>query len=350
MNFFICNRYDSKREKIYILTPNNSLNKDNLNLLKYPFLRSMLSEDINNINLKDYSINNISKNSDNSEINIIDYPYVNTNIGHQLANKFKNGNHKSYYNCLNTDNDDENNQIKINNKKNQININNKIYSELKNSNFKLKNKLKLNDSEIDVEDTIKGEDNINISKLKQIKINFGVKNQNNNIKKVSNKIYKKGKIKSFNKNSLNELNINNISNDIKNIPSNKKINITNSKIKLTNKTSNFNNKPKINLKIKENNILNITSKTDKNKSKNNITKEINLNDSKKQKRLILKNNSDYNIPISSYEQKVIYNTNNSNYNDKKKKIINSIKKKMQKGINNFKDNNIKKFQKYNNNI
>ena len=96
--------------------------------------------------------------------------------------------------------------------------------------------------------------------------------------------------------------------------------------------------------------MNITSKTDKNKSKNNIRKEINLNDSKKQKRLILKNNSDYNIPISSYEQKVIYNTNNSNYNDKKKKIINSIKKKMQKGINNFKDNNIKKFQKYNNNI
>ena len=47
MNIFICNRYDSHKEKIYVISPKTPFNKYNLKLLKYPFLKNLLLKEIN---------------------------------------------------------------------------------------------------------------------------------------------------------------------------------------------------------------------------------------------------------------------------------------------------------------
>ena len=258
MNFFICNRYDSKKENIYIISPKSPITKDNLKLLKYPFLKSLLIEDIHNINNNDISQN--VQNSDNSEqLEIIEYPYSPSQSNNILENHFVNkyeesnssiDNESSLYNCFNWDKIEEKNQIKINKKRkinemNKINNNNISKTSL---NINNKNKFKLNDSEIDVDDTIKGEDNFNITKLKSMNKNIGIKRKTN-INLIPKDIKLK-KISNLNKLPLNNLNISNINNikhtnnntfSIKrNSNKNKFIN-SDLKIKTTNNTLRYNN-------------------------------------------------------------------------------------------------------------
>ena len=287
MNFFICNRYDSKKENIYIISPKSPITKDNLKLLKYPFLKSLLLEDIHNINNNDISQN--VQNLDNSEqLEIIEYPYSPSQSNNILENHFVNkyeesnssiDNESSFYNCFNWDKIEEKNQIKINKKRrinemNKINNNNISKTSL---NINNKNKFKLNDSEIDVDDTIKGEDNFNITKLKSMNKNIGIKRKTN-INLIPKDIKLK-KISNLNKLPLNNLNISNINNikhtnnntfSIKrNSNKNKLLINSDLKIKTTNNTLRYNN-INTNFNINTNESFNTTRKMDKNSAKKNI--------------------------------------------------------------------------------
>ena len=274
MNIFICNRYDSKKENIFILSPKSPLNKYNAKLLKYPFLKNLLLEQINNTNKNEISNSgtNNYQNIDNPEdFQIIDYPYStsqsNNNLGNHFVNKFiKNDSSiyddNSYYNCFNWENVEEKNQVRLNRnennnikKKKQINIGKSI----NNSRININNddKFKLDDSEIDVEDTIKGEDNINITKLKFINKNKEVKKKAFNINIIP-KGPKNNQIKNFNKSPLKNTNKSNLKNNL---------------------THNINADIKKNYKLNklhESKSKNNTNNTMKTNSKMNITRKINL--------------------------------------------------------------------------
>ena len=342
MNFFICNRYDSKKENIFILSPKSQINKDNYKLLKYPYLKKLLLEEIHNINNNDISQN--IQNSDNSEpLEIIDYPYSsslsNNNLGNHFINKCKENknsidNESSFYNCFSWDKIEEKNQIKtdkqrvINNSKNNI-------SKTSLNIISYKNKFKLNDSEIDVDDTIKGEDNFNITKLKSINKKNGIKRKTNI--NLIHKNIKFNKIKNMNKLPLN--NINNMkykSNNTfpikRNLNKNKYYPNSNLKNKTTNRTLRYNN-INTNFNINDNEPLNTTRKIDKNKLMKNNKQIININNTKNQYHIMRKNMRDDNILFNNYFQKEIHSSNKeNNINNIKnsKNVIRSIKKKIQK--------------------
>ena len=359
MNFFICNRYDSKKENIFILSPKSPINKDNYKLLKYPYLKNLLLKEIHNINNNEVSQN--VQNSDNSEqLEIIDYPnsssLSNNNLGNHFIDKCKEkenknsiDNESSYYNCFSWDKIEEKNQIKMK-KERFINNSNNSKNNISKTSLNIisnKNKFKLNDSEIDIDDTIKGEDNFNITKLKSINKNIGIKRKTNI--NLINKDNIFNKIKNVNKLPLNKKNINNMkykSNNTfsikRNLNKNKKYSNSNLKNKTTNCTLRYNN-INSNLNINTNEPLSTTRKIDNNKLKKNNKQIININNNKNQYQMIRKNISDDNIFFNNYFQKQIYSSkskNNINNIKNNKNVIRSIKNKIQKeliyGKNNYK--------------
>ena len=50
MNFFICNRYDSKKENFYVLSSKIPNKKYISKKIKSPILKNLLLEEINNLN------------------------------------------------------------------------------------------------------------------------------------------------------------------------------------------------------------------------------------------------------------------------------------------------------------
>ena len=344
MNFFICNHYDSQRENLYILSPKIPLNKNNLKQFKNHFLKNLLLEEINNIDKN--SISNIAitnnKNSEESEeLQVIDYPYIQSQPFIKLGNRFSNSfkynssidSDKSYYNCFNFDNIEEKNQIRMNRNKNNTDENKEIYTDNNNTRSKFNDKFILNDSQIDIEDTIKGEDNINISKLKSLYKNLGNKRQKHNIK-IFPKNNEKGGIKKLNQiylNDSNKLNLNDSKYNNKTfIKKNPKINLLNKSLSKKKKMNTAKQNTKINSTNNTNEFLNTTSKIDKNNTKKNINQKIYLNESKKNSRIINKNYSDDNKQIKNYYHKQKYgNKNNINNMNNSKDIIISIKRKIQ---------------------
>ena len=327
MNFFICNRYDSKKENIFILSSKSPINKDNYKLLKNPLLKNLLLEEIHNISNNDLSQN--LQNSDKSEqLEIIEYPYTsslsNNNLGNNFVNKFKENNNSidnetSFYNCFSWDKIEEKNQINMNKKIRFNNSNNNI-SKTNLNIISNKNKLRLNDSEIDVDDTIKGEDNFNITKLKSLNKNIGIKKKTN-INLIPKDIKFK-KIKNLNNLLLNNTNINyikyknNNTFSIKRNSDKNKFNNTSLKNKSKNSTLRYNN-IKSNFNVNTNESFNTTRKIDKNKSKKNnkqIKQKININNNKNRNRILRKNNSDDNILLNNYFNMEKYNNNKININ------------------------------------
>ena len=363
MNIFICNRYDSKKENIFILSPKSPLNKYNAKLLKYPFLKNLLLEDINNTNKNENSnngTNNFENNDNPEDFQVIDYPYStsqsNINLGNKFANKFIKNDSSIYddnscYNCFNWENVEEKNKVRLNRNENNIKRKKQINfgKNFNKTGININNddKFKLNDSEIDVEDTIKGEDNINISKLKFINKNKEVKKKAFNINIIP-KVSKKNKIKDLNKIPLNNKNKSNLKNNLAHnnntyIKKNYKINKlykSKSKNNTANNTMKSNSKMNITCKINKRDYLNTTGKIDKNKSKQNIKQEININNNKKKNRILNKNFSDDNFYMSmnNYSYKEISNKNNINNIKKNKENIRSLKKKIQKNFVNENNN------------
>ena len=175
MNFFFCNQYESKNEDIYMITPkmpfdkNNSISNNNLKSLKNNYKLFKIENEKNNI-----SKGNDIEESD--ELQIIDYPYqphqiyynINTLCNNKSKRKtssveFKNFSIFNYYNnsINNTKFFYEDKIIKdINKMKNSFScLSNPNIDNINNSNCYKK-------LDIDELDNIKGEDNINISKLK----------------------------------------------------------------------------------------------------------------------------------------------------------------------------------------
>ena len=354
MNIFICNLYDSKKENVYVLSK-IPISKDNRIHFKNPFLKNLLLEEINNLNQN--SINNIEKtnnlNSEESEeLQIIDYPYShlssNINLGNRFVKKFNNNSSiyddNSYYNCFNIENAEERDQIKLNRSNNVIKRKNQIFSGNNNLNLKNKfmNKFQLDDSQIDIEDTIKGEDNINITKIKSLNKKFGVKRKGHNIKIISNNSRKKG-LKNPLSNSNNLIFNNTKYNNNTFIKKKSNLNIfnkSNSKKKSNNNTIKYTSKTKLNTKFNPNELLNMTTKIDKIKSKQN-NKNIKIHNFNTDNEVVEMNN--YYFKKTNNHNKNI-NSNNDKLN-KSRDIIRSIKKKLQKDKFNGINNNISKIKK-----
>jgi len=357
MNFFICNRYDSQRENLYIISPKGPFTKNNLKQFKGHFLKNLLLEEINNIDknsISNIGITNNQNPEDSEELQVIEYPYSQSQpfikLGNRFSNRFKYNSSidsdKSYYNCFNFDNIEEKNQIRMYRNNKDINETKEINTENDNPRKKFDNKFKLNDSQIDVEDTIKGEDNINISKLKSFYKNFENKRQTHNIKLIPNK-NKNKKNKNLNQiflNDTNKLNLNDLEyNNNTFIKKNAKINILNKSLSKKKKNNTLKHYSKTNSLINTNEFLNTTSRMDKNKPIKSNNPKINLNESKKNIRTRNKNYSNNNnIQMKNYNNKNL-NEHRDNINNNKE-IIRSIKRKIQRdmvyGVNN--NINIKK--------
>ena len=353
MNIFICNRYDSKKENIYVISPKFPFDKNNIKVLKNPLVKNLILEEINNINKNSITnINNTNNpNSEESEeLQIIDYPYSpvtsNINLGNHFKNKFRYDSsvdyNTSFYNCFDIETVEEKKQIRMNRNNSNIERKKEVYYGNSNIKDKFESKFMLNESQIDVEDTIKGEDNINITKLKSINKNIGFKKNANNIRLISNNLKKKKNyLEKIPLNSTNKLKINNNTDDNNNtfIKRKPNINIFNksiSKKKKNNNTMKYNTRTKLIPKINPKEFLNSTTKITKNNSKqsNNNFKIINnydIDDDIFMKKI-------YQRKISNDKKNINNNITNS------KEIIRSIKKKLQKdkiyGINNY--DNIKK--------
>ena len=193
MNFFICNRYDSKNEDIYIITPNIPL--DNYKVYYYK------KDDVTNLNIEklhqfendeNNKINTSQNNEDSEELQIIDYPYPSHQTHNNLNSFYSNNSNKSkisnsfldnnnkFFNSSNNNNESfyEHKIIKdLNERKHSFScFTNSILEKTINNNSN-NNKLYSENSDNDIEDTIKGEDNINISKLKMRK-NLIIKKKN----------------------------------------------------------------------------------------------------------------------------------------------------------------------------
>ena len=207
MNFFICNRYDSKREDIHIITPDIPIDKNKIKYYNYEYFKNLSKIKTNNISNSENSKNISQDLEDNSdELQIIEYPYKtqqnNYNLNTFYSNKSNSNNsfvenNIGYLNCFN-----------ISKKNNDSFYKNKIYKDLskmkntfsyksnnnsensiiKQINNQISNQINFNNSVIDLEDTIKGEDNINISKLKMRNKKIATKRQFNNLKNIPNRI------------------------------------------------------------------------------------------------------------------------------------------------------------------
>jgi hypothetical protein len=251
MNFFICNRYDSKNEDIYLISPNNAINDDQNKL--YQEVQSNNNEE-NRFVIEKY--NNRKKPASESleeseELQIIDYPYKQQQ--NQFYNIFKNDkskyggsfiNNKQYFDNFNNTNNIEENNFENKVKKDNKNVHNHYLS---NSNFERIIDDKIFTEEFELDDTIKGEDNFNISKLYVENKTFKNNLNNNNFspmytteKSDNNNLYCKNycniKSNTYAKNSVKPNNHfilkNNIKNNLKS-NSNKKINLNQNSSKKT---------------------------------------------------------------------------------------------------------------------
>ena len=365
MNFFICNRYDSKKEDIHIITPEIPIDKNKIKYYNYEYLKKLSKLKTNNISNSE-NAKNISQNlEDNSdELQIIEYPYQtqhnNYNLNTFYSNKSNSNssftdNNIGFFNCFNSskNNNDCFYENKLNKNLNKMkntfscksnsNTENSIINQKKN---KIRNKINFDNTDMDLEDTIKGEDNINISKLKIRNKNIKTKKQINNLKNIPNRI-KNNKNKSHFKHILmqyGDLNVNkfatqndnNINKNIiitqskKNL--NKSITKSPSPSKQKNKSTNksFSNKNiKKNLiinKIKDDSSINTDYITNNCfcKSRNNI---INKSHNDKNHLLIHKNSGKNNFFINDYKQKESFNSKyiNDIINDNKSIIKRKIK-------------------------
>ena len=360
MNFFICNRYDSKREDIHIITSKIPDNKNKISYYKYDHNKNLNLVKTIYLNNNGNEKNNVSEEIENSdELQIIEYPYQpnqgSYNLNTFYSNKIKTNNslednNSRYFNCYNQRNNNESfYEKKI---LNEIKTLKHSFSCLSNSNLEnsIKDNFYLKNSELNIEDTIKGEDNINITKLKMR--NKKIQRQMHNIKNIPNHIFNKNRNKSPYISKLlkyDDFNINKIStkNDF-----NKKIIITEINKKSNDiKRKQLSKSPKNKVIDTKNNNLNKNSKN-KTKTNINIDSKLNkgcknnflcdnslsssyLNSSKNNKRhnLISSNFKNNNFLIDGYKQKEVYNNKKMNDN---KKIIDSIKKKIKKDMINYK--------------
>ena len=369
MNIFICNRYDSKSEDIYIITSHMPDDKDKIYYYKYDSKKNIYIRKTYHILREESQDNNISQNNEESdELQIIDYPYqpqeINNDLNIYNSNKSKMSNsyisnNTQYFNCFS-----KTNITKDNSGKNRVihNFNRKkhSFSCLSSSNYEntINNKISLESSDID--DTIKGEDHFNISKFKMRIKNLENKNNININTNISNNIFNKNKIKSsflnnlINKNNLDinknktqkasnskkKLNKNNSNkkiNNIKNLKNEKYsktqkkeiTNPTNNKYDKLNIYKNINSKKNLKSNIKGDLSLNYDYK------KNNLLFELNNNKiryntkNNRKSNSINKNYSDDNIFISGYNKK---ENDNKIYNKDNKKSNYNFKKKIKKGL------------------
>ena len=361
MNLFICNRIDNTNEDIYILTPNLPFDiyndKYKLHYYKYNQNKSLNLEKTLVLSPKEDRKENSKHNSEESdELQIIDYPYKSQRSHNELNESFFYNskitnsyidNNSGVYNCLNLNNNDEkyagNKKAKDKNRKKQS------FSFSSNSN----NNRNYNESmysDLNLEDTIKGEDNINISILKNenmnMNMNMNLKKQKNKMKNFENCRYSKNKsIPYYYKNNIinkNRINMSKIENNIK---INKKPKMNQPIKKLSNKKGikNTNSQKKENIKPR---IKLSTSKNFKSNKKQNINNQICLRTNYKNYYNSSENNLvNYKnkIPMNNRLHKTFSDNNIFNYglrpreiDDSKryindsKPIIEQIKKKIKK--------------------
>ena len=315
MNFFICNRYDSKNEDIYLISPNNPINEDQNNLCQE--VQSSNNEENAFVIEKYNNRKNPASESleESEELQIIDYPYKQQE--NQFYNIFKNDKSKSggsfinnmqYFDNFNNINNVEENNFENKEKKDNKNIH---YHCLSNSNFERIIDDKIFSEEFELDDTIKGEDNFNISKLYVENKTFK-NNLNNNFspmytteKSDNNNLYCKNycKIKSntYAKNSVKPKKHFILNNNLKS-SSNKKINLNqNSNQKAVHSSKSY--KKEIG-KMKINNYKDFSSY---NKIIRNIKNKINTN----------RDNAS-NIFNHNFSEYFIINKNKNKSNNRKK--------------------------------
>ena len=359
MNFFFCNRYDTKKEDIYILAPN--LVDDNNKISFYDYEKIKKLKKLVTNRLANYeNERNISKNiEDTDELQVIDYPYqpqqnnynLNTFYSNksQTNNSFIENNNIDYLNFFSIP---KNSKDKFYKKKiiKDFNETKFSFSFLSNSNEdsinnKITNKILFENSDCELDDTIKGEDNINLSKL-QLRNDIKMKKEKINIKKIPNRISNKNNNKFNYKNSLikhGDLDINKFvsQNDFR-IKRNKLINqsIRRFKNNFSKIKRNRNIKPKINNISKSSKNYLKTSLKNKSSSLDIKSNNISFSNSKdyilsnfsknnKQHVLINKHFSNNKISINDYKQKEDYHKKLINDN---KKLIEAVKRKIKNNL------------------
>lgn len=306
MNFFICNRYETKNEDIYLIGRKNHINKKKSNYHK----QEILNPEKTFVLIKDNKKESASENIDKSdELQIIEYPYndqhIQNNLKKGVYNRTKIGgsfiNNFQYYAKINNMNNNEENNKKDFNK----NSTNACLS----TNFErnIDDKLLSENIEYDIDDTIKGEDNININKLKLT---------NNNISSSHNYPVKNNKKHLFNNLSCNnfdnEKNNKNMSKNYKRDKS-KSSNNSNKKIK-SNIKKKFEDKKilqpsKSFLKVSEKNNINKYKQLNK-----NLTNNFNPSIKNKSENNVNKKKECNNLFNKSLKCKKFRNTNNYNNN------------------------------------
>ena len=286
MNFFICNRYETKNEDIYLIRRCKNPTKKSY-YYEEEYYDSILNPEKTFILSKNDNQKPETESLDNSdELQIIEYPYKHqqsqNNLKKCILNKAKTGrsfiNDFQYFAKISNMNNNEEKQLKKDLNKNSSNA-------CLSTNFErnVDDRLLSDDFEFDLEDTIKGEDNINFKKL-----NLENKNNNNNsyFYPVLNKE------KKINDNNLEFKNPNDKNKSLNNIPKSYKSNFnTNKKEK----------KPK-KKKIEKKKILH-PSKSFRKDSENNVNKYRNLNLFNKN----LTNNFNKNIKNKNKNKSNIYN-------------------------------------------
>ena len=365
MNFFICNRYDSKNEDIYLISPNNPINDDQNNLCQE--VQSSNNEE-NAFVIEKYNNrkNPVSENLEESEeLQIIDYPYKHQqnqfyNISKNDKSKFGGSfiNNIQYFDNFNNINNIEENNFENKEKKDNKNAHNHCLS---NSNFERIIDDKIFSEEFELDDTIKGEDNFNISKLYVENKTFK-NNLNSNFspmytteKSDNNNLYCKNycniKSNTYAKNSVKPKNHFILKNNLKS-SSNKKINLNqNSNQKVVHSSKSY--KKEIG-KMKINNYKDFSSY---NKIIRNIKNKINTNrdnasnifnhnfseyfiiNKNKNKSTNRKKNNDYLITKNLSGNNMIISRNKEINNRKsnlgESAILGAIKKKLKKNKTNL---------------
>lgn len=285
MNFFICNRYETKNEDIYLIRRSKNPTKKSY-YYEEEYYDSILNPEKTFILSKNDNQKPETESLDNSdELQIIEYPYKHqqsqNNLKKCILNKAKTGrsfiNDFQYFAKISNMNINEEKQLKKDLNKNSSNA-------CLSTNFErnVDDRLLSDDFEFDLEDTIKGEDNINFKKL-------NMENKNNNNSYFYPVLNKEKKI---NDNNLEFKNPNDKSKSLNNIPKSYKSNFnTNKKEK----------KPK-KKKIEKRKILH-PSKSFRKDSENNVNKYRNLNLFNKN----LTNNFNKNIKNKNKNKSNIYN-------------------------------------------
>ena len=285
MNFFICNRYETKNEDIYLIRRSKNPTKKSY-YYEEEYYDSILNPEKTFILTKNDNQKPETESIDNSEeLQIIEYPYkhqqAQNNLKKGILNKSKMGrsfiNNFQYFAQISNMNNNEEKKLKKDLNKNSSNA-------CLSTNFErnVDDRLLSDDFEFDLEDTIKGEDNINIKKL-----NMENKNNNNNNNSYFYPVLNKEK-KINNNNNLDCKNHNDKNKVLNNIPKSYKSNLnTNKKDKKPTKkkidkkkilhpSKSFRKDSEIsvnkyrNLNLFNKNLTNNFNKSIKNKNKSNI--------------------------------------------------------------------------------